>query len=73
MFTTQLLLDNEELFDNSLKNHAGYLVPIHYCYGSWQKGLEKPKKGGVKFHEGIPESESLSQLFPEGVFWFWTT
>ena len=59
MFTTHLLLDNADLF----------AVPpetIHYCYGSWQKGFEKLKKGGVKFHEGIPDSEALPRWFSEG-------
>lgn len=59
VFTTLLLLENEELFDKDPK-------PIHYCYGSWQKGFEGLKKEGVKFHEGIPESESLPKWFPEG-------
>ena len=39
---------------------------VHYCYGSWQKGFEKLKEGGVKFHKGIPDSESLPKWFPEG-------
>lgn len=59
VFTTQLLLENETLFDKHPK-------PIHYCYGSWQKGFERLKKEGVSFHEGIPESESLPKWFPEG-------
>ena len=59
VFTTKLLLDNVESF----------AVPppsIHYCYGSWQKGFDKLKKGGVKPHEGIPDSDLLPQWFPKG-------
>ena len=57
MFTTKLLLDNVESF-------AEPPPSIHYCYGSWQKGFDKLKKGGVKFHEGIPDSDVLPQWFP---------
>ena len=59
VFTTKLLLENGDLF----------LEPphsIHYCYGSWQEGFQKLKKGGVKFHEGIPDSDQLPQWFPGG-------
>jgi len=59
VFTTKLLLDNTESF-------AEPPATIHYCYGSWQKGFDKLKKGGVKFHEGIPDSEMLPQWFPQG-------
>ena len=59
VFTTQLILDNPELFDKTPKR-------IHYCYGSWQKGFEKLQKEGIKFHEGIPESQSLPKWFPQG-------
>lgn len=59
LFTAQLLLDNVDLFDKELKS-------IHYCYGSWQKGFERHQKQGIKFHEGIPEKESLPKWFPEG-------
>ena len=65
VFTSNLILHNKELFDNSLKIRQK-TVPIHYCYGSWQKGFETLQKQGVKFHEGIPEKESLSKWFPEG-------
>ena len=59
VFTTKLLLNNSDLFAQSPKS-------IHYCYGSWQKGYEPLKKGGVKFHEGIPDSDSLPKWFPQG-------
>ena len=59
VFTTKLLLDNTELFATLPK-------AIHYCYGSWKKGFDKLKKGGVKFHEGIPDSDVLPKWFPEG-------
>jgi len=59
VFTTKLLLDNGDLFQQAPKS-------IHYCYGSWQDGFQKLKKGGVKFHEGIPESEQLPRWFPGG-------
>ena len=59
VFTTKLLLDNTELFSNSPK-------AIHYYYGSWQEGVDKLEKGGVKFHEGIPDSDALPKWFPEG-------
>ena len=55
VFTTQLLMDNPELFENSLKNSHGKAIPVHYCYGSWQKGFERLQKEGIKFHEWIPE------------------
>ena len=59
VFTTHLLLDKVELFDKPPET-------IHYCYGSWQKGFERLKKEGVKFHEGIPESGSFPKWFPGG-------
>ena len=59
VFTTKLLLNNADLFAQAPKS-------IHYCYGSWQKGYDLLKKGGVKFHEGIPDSDSLPNWFPQG-------
>jgi len=59
VFTTKLLLENGDLFQQAPKS-------IHYCYGSWQGGFQKLKKGGVKFHEGIPDSEQLPRWFPRG-------
>ena len=56
-FTTRLLLDNTELFSKAPES-------IYYCYGSWQKGFEKLMKGGVKFHEGIPDTDLLRKWFP---------
>ena len=37
-----------------------------FIIATWQKGFEKLKKGEVKFHEGIPDSEALPRWFPEG-------
>ena len=59
VFTTKLLLDNPELF-------ADPPPDVHYCYGSWQKGYDPLKKAGVRFHEGIPDSDTLPQWFPKG-------
>lgn len=59
VFTTKLLLDNLDLF-------ASPLETIYYCYGSWQEGFKKLKKGGVKFHEGIPDNKLLPKWFPNG-------
>ena len=59
VFTTKLLLNNQDLFAEPPK-------AIHFCYGSWQKGFERLKKGGVKFHEGVPDSASLPKWFPQG-------
>ena len=58
-FTTRLLVDNTDMFSKTPKS-------IYYCYGSWQKGFEKLKKGGVKFHEGIPDTDLLHKWFPKG-------
>ena len=59
MFTTKLLLENGDLFQEPPKS-------IHYCYRSWQDGFQNLKKGGVKSHEGIPDSEQLTRWFPRG-------
>ena len=59
VFTTKLLLDNPELF-------ADPPPDVHYCYGSWQKGFDPLKKAGVRFHEGIPDSDTLPHWFPKG-------
>ena len=56
VFTTELLLDNPDLFASSPKT-------IYYCYGSWQEGFKKLKKGGVKFDEGIYGAPFVSKLF----------
>ena len=39
---------------------------VHYCYGAWQDTFELMKKGGVVFHEGVLETESLTTWFPGG-------
>ena len=58
-FTTRLLLDNTDLFSKTPES-------VYYCYGSWQKGFEKLKEGGVKFHKGIPDIELLHKWSLEG-------
>ena len=58
-FTEKLILNNSELFEIPPKS-------IHYCYGAWQDGFKTMKKNGIKFHEGIPDTEDLSEWFPEG-------
>ena len=60
VFTTKLLSDNVELFLAPRKN-------IHYYYTSWQKGFKKLKKGGVKFHRGMPDNGALPKWFPQAV------
>ena len=59
VFTTKLLVDNPELFETPPKS-------IYYCYGSWQDGFKRMKPHGIKFHEGIPDSELLPVWFPKG-------
>ena len=59
VFTTKLLVDNPELFETPPKK-------IYYCYGSWQDGFKRMKQHGIKFHEGIPDSELLPVWFPKG-------
>ena len=39
---------------------------LHYCYGAWQPGFRRLQKRSVKFHEGVPDVESLSAWFPRG-------
>ena len=59
VFTTKLLVGNLDSFERPPR-------PIYYCYGAWQDGFELMKEHGVKFHEGIPDSELLPKWFPEG-------
>ena len=61
VFTTKLLVDNPKLFETLPKK-------IYYCYGSWQDGFKRMKQHGIKFHEGIPDSE----LLPIWDCWSWT-
>ena len=58
-FTERLILNNLDLFETPPPS-------VHYCYGAWQDRFERMKKGGVVFHEGVPETESLSTWFPQG-------
>ena len=59
VFTTKLLVNNLDLFETPPRK-------IYYCYGAWQEGFRPLKKHGVKFHEGIPDSELLPVWFPQG-------
>ena len=58
-FTQELLLDNFHLFETPL-------AMIHFCYGAWQDKFQSMQKQGIRFHEGIPESEDLPRWFPQG-------
>ena len=58
-FTQELLLDNLHLFETPP-------TAIHYCYGAWQDKFQSMQKQGIRFHEGIPESEDLARWFPQG-------
>ena len=59
VFTSALLTENLDLFETVPRK-------IVYCYSIWQQGYEKMKKAGVKFHEGIPDTENLPKWFPKG-------
>ena len=59
VFTTNLLLNNLELFHTRPSQ-------IHYCYGVWQDGFQLMKEQGVKFHEGVPDTDQLKTWFPKG-------
>ena len=59
VFTTKLLVDHPDLFETPPKT-------ICYCYGSWQDGYKRMKQHGIRFHEGIPDSELLPVWFPKG-------
>ena len=56
---TKLLVDNLDLFETPP-------CKIYYCYGAWQEGFRPMKKHGIKFHEGIPDSELLPMWFRKG-------
>lgn len=59
-FTESLLSrHHQELFVNTTS-------VILYCYGDWQEKFTSMKKGGVKFHEGVPELSQLETWFPRG-------
>ena len=58
-FTQELLLDNLHFFDTNP-------ATIHYCYGVWQNKFKPMQKRGIRFHEGIPDSEDLPGWFPQG-------
>ena len=39
---------------------------MHYCYGVWQDRFQPMQDGGVIFHEGIPDHQTLVQGFSQG-------
>lgn len=59
VFTTGLLLDSPKLFETPPNS-------IHFFYGSWKPGYETLEKGGIQFHEGIPDSSLLPKWFLQG-------
>lgn len=59
VFTTNLLLENSDLFPNTPAN-------VHYCYGIWQDGFKVLQQAGVKFHQGVPQEDALVKWFPQG-------
>lgn len=59
VFTAKLLTNNLNLFATRPKR-------VVYCYGAWQDKFETMQKKGIRFHEGIPDSEQLPKWFPEG-------
>ena len=59
IFTTKLLLNNLDLFHTTPSQ-------IHYCYGAWQGGFQPMKEQGIKFHEGVPDTDQLKMWFPKG-------
>ena len=56
VFTTNLLLNNLELFHTRPSQ-------IHYCYGVWQDGFQPMKERGVKSYEGVPDTDQLKRGF----------
>ncbi|XP_078355694.1 uncharacterized protein LOC144640413 [Oculina patagonica] len=59
VFTTSLILDNLDLFENLEPN-------VHYCYGVWQDNFRPLQQVGVQFYEGIPDYTTLQNWFPKG-------
>ena len=58
-FTTKLLLNNLALFHTPPSQ-------IRYCYRGWQDGFQPMKEQGIKFHEGVPDTDQLKTCFPKG-------
>ena len=58
-FTENLLLNNTALFETTPPK-------IHYCYGAWQDKFKHMQARGIRFHEGIPDTQDLSKWFPRG-------
>ena len=59
VFTIKLLLNNLDLFHTTPSQ-------INYCYGGWQNGFQPMKEQGIKFHEGVPDTDKLKTWFPKG-------
>ena len=59
LFTTKLLLNNLDLFHSPPSQ-------IHYCYGVWQDWFQPMKEQGIKFHEGVPDTDQLKTWSPKG-------
>ena len=60
VFTDKLLTQNLDLFSRRPQQ-------IVYCYGAWQDKFKMMQKKGIKFYEGVPDSEMLPKWFPKGV------
>ena len=59
VFTTKLLLKNLDLFHTPPSQ-------MHYCYEAWQGGFQPMREQGIKFHEGVPDTDQLKTWFPKG-------
>ena len=55
-FTENLLLNNTSLFETAPPK-------IHYY---WQDKFKHMQARGIRFHEGIPDTQDLSKWFPRG-------
>ena len=59
VFTTKRLLNNLNLSHTPPSQ-------IHYCYGVWQDGFQPMKEQGIKFYEGVADTDQLKTWFPKG-------
>jgi len=59
VFTTKRLLNNLDLFHTRPSQ-------IHYCYEAWQEGFQPMKKKGIKFPDGVPDTDQMKTWFPKG-------
>ena len=65
VFTTNLLPNNLELFHTPPSQ-------IHYCYRVWQEGFQPMKERGIKFYEGVPDTNQLKKWFLRADYLCWT-